>query len=381
MKKVPDDQVILNKTFNTIVVGSSPICLLHSLQLSSKGQDILVLEGKGVLGGAWATISKGKFERVEFGAHLIANYNILLRIFSKKYNIAFERLKHQPIAYLNHRFYKNTDWLWFKYDYNKLLKTIVQLNPHLFILQLRNMVKYYSKTVYLNLVYNRFKKNDYSYMKNGCHELIESLVSQNFASGTKIQHEFPVLELKIDTQRKLVTVAGLNSIVNGKKVIIPLNTYFKKVILDNSIYEPRAIELNFRTVYVEIESYSNIKFSYLHLFGHKIFSRVSDITETVLRNPLSDNHHLISAQLTGGSMERISLSEAMNELFKFLLENDLVGSDSKVADGFEYNFKRTLFQDRKFLRRIEKRSKGLVEILDSRTFSDSLNVYFKYLFY
>lgn len=377
---MPNDQVTFNKTFSTIVIGSSPICLLHSLHLSSKGQDVLVLEAKGILGGAWATVSKGRFERVEFGAHLIANYERLLNVFSKKYNITFERLKHQPIAYLNYRFYKNTDWLWFKHDYKEILKSIARLNPRHFIFQLRNMVKYYSKTVYLNLIYNRFKKNDYTYMKNGCYELIGSLVSQNFASGTKIQQEFPVLELKIDTQRKLVTVSSLKSIVEGKKVIIPRNTYFNKVTLDNSIYEPKALELNFRTVYIEIKSDSNIKFSYLHLFGHKVFSRVSNITDTVLRNPLSDKHHLLSAQITGGSMEGISLSEAINELFNFLLENSLIGSDSEVADGFEYNFKRTLFEDRKFLRKIEKQSKGLVDILDSRTFSDSINVYFKYLF-
>jgi hypothetical protein len=377
---VPNDQVVFNKTFSTIVIGSSPICLLHSLHLSSKGQDVLVLEAKGVLGGAWATVSNGRFERIEFGAHLIANYERLLKVFSKKYNIAFERLKHQPIAHLNNRFYKNTDWLWFKHDFKEVLKSIARLNPYYFLLQLRNLVKYYSKTVYLNLIYNHFKRTDYTYMKNGCHELIGSLVSQNFASGTKIQLEFPVLELKIDAQRKLVTVSNLNSVVEGKKVIIPRNTFFNKVTLGNSVYEPKALELNFRTIFIEIKSDSNIKLSYLHLFDHKVFSRVSNITDTVLRNPLSDKHHLFSAQMKGGSMEVITLSEAINVLFKFLLENSLIGSDSEVTDRFEYTFKRTVFEDRKFLRKIRKQSKGLVDILDSRTFSDSINAYFKYLF-
>ena len=207
---MPDNQETFTKTFNTVVIGSSPICLLYSLNLSGKGQDVLVLEGKDVLGGAWATFSRGQFERIEFGAHLIANYEGLLRIFSKKYDIAFQKLKYQPIAYLNNHFYKNTDWLWFKHDYKEILKSIVRLNPYHFMIQFRNMVKYYSKAVYMNLIYNRFKKNDFTYMKNGCYELIGSLVNKNLDLGVTIKQKFTVLELKIDTEKKLVTVAGLN---------------------------------------------------------------------------------------------------------------------------------------------------------------------------
>jgi hypothetical protein len=96
---------------------------------------------------------------------------------------------------------------------------------------------------------------------------------------------------------------------------------------------------------------------------------------------MSDKHHLLSAQLKDGSVEGISLSEAVNELFKFLLEHGLIGSDSKVTDAFEHNFKRTLFEDRTLIRKIEKQSMGLIDVLDSRTFSDSIHVYFKKLFH
>ncbi len=375
-----DDREILNRTFSATIIGSSPICLLRSLHLSNQGADVLLLDGKGSLGGAWATISTKKFDRVEFGAHLIANYGNLIQLFSKKYDIPFKTLRFQPIAYINSRIYNNSDWLWFQHDVKKLLKTAIKFNLYSFFIQLKRLFLYYSKSVHLNLKYNHFKKSDYIYMENGCHELIGKLVNQNISSGTIIKNNFLAKEITIDTESRSVVVSGSKNIAKSNKIIIPGNAYFAKITVDGSVYEPKTIETVFRTIYIEVESDAIIEFSYLHLFTDTIFSRVANITETSVRKPLSDKHHLIAAQLHGNLMQKISLEDAAKALFQFLVDESLIEGSSLLADRFEYSFSRHILEDSKFLKKIEKQSKGLVEILDSRTFSDSLNVYFKLLF-
>lgn len=374
-----DKQDIFNKTFGAIIIGSSPICLLRSQHLSKKGTEVIILEERDSLGGAWATISTNKFERVEFGAHLIGNYGKLIKLFSKRYDIPYKSLEYQPTAYLNSRFHKNSDWLWFKHDLKNLLKTLVTLDAYKFLIQLKNLVLYNSKSVWLHLKYNGLKDSDFVYMTNGCYELVGKLAKQSRTLGTIIQTNFLARELIIDTDLRSVSVNGIKDTVKSHRILIPRNAHFNKVTLDGTTYEPKTIEIIFRTIYIEIETDSPVKFSYLHLFSHSFFSRVSNITRTTLRKSHSDRHYLIAAQLNSNANQEIPLEDCAKELFQFLIDGLMIEDKSLLTDRFEFNFSRHIFGDSKFLNNIEKQSKGLVEILDSRTFTDSLNVYFKHL--
>lgn len=72
VRRVPDGA-------EDVVIGSSPLMLLHALGLARRGRRVVVIEQEEVLGGAWYSPSRIGFERVEVGVHLIENRRSVYR--------------------------------------------------------------------------------------------------------------------------------------------------------------------------------------------------------------------------------------------------------------------------------------------------------------
>ncbi len=72
MKRIPESA-------EDVVIGSSPLMLLHALGLARRGRKVVVIEQGEVLGGAWYSPSRMGFDRVEVGVHLIENRRSVYR--------------------------------------------------------------------------------------------------------------------------------------------------------------------------------------------------------------------------------------------------------------------------------------------------------------
>ena len=66
-----ESQREVRETFDTIVIGSSPLLLIEALFLEREGHRVAVVEKRNRLGGAWYTMPLWEFESIQVGCHYI----------------------------------------------------------------------------------------------------------------------------------------------------------------------------------------------------------------------------------------------------------------------------------------------------------------------
>ena len=54
-----------------VIIGTSPLCITEAYCRASAGQKVAIVERKGHIGGAWATIDANGFSDVEYGTHIL----------------------------------------------------------------------------------------------------------------------------------------------------------------------------------------------------------------------------------------------------------------------------------------------------------------------
>jgi hypothetical protein len=83
--------------FDRIIIGSSPISLLHAISFSNKGFETAVIDDGDSLGGAWSIHEWGSMGYTEKACHLIEYYEGIYELLESISGHKFKKLEPQPI--------------------------------------------------------------------------------------------------------------------------------------------------------------------------------------------------------------------------------------------------------------------------------------------
>ena len=84
------------KCFDTIVVGSSPLMILHSIRLAKKGHKVCIVDMNNVPGGCWGYVYFGEHP-VESACHLIEPFYRIYDVMEEVTGVEFLSMDPQPI--------------------------------------------------------------------------------------------------------------------------------------------------------------------------------------------------------------------------------------------------------------------------------------------
>ncbi|TDI49933.1 MAG: hypothetical protein E2P01_02260 [Acidobacteria bacterium] len=92
-------QLELSDSYDTAIIGSSPISLLEALYRAGKGEEVVVLDDKSVLGGAWDFISMAGYTNVESCSHILRYHPGCYRFLEKYLGLKMIPMDPPPLGY------------------------------------------------------------------------------------------------------------------------------------------------------------------------------------------------------------------------------------------------------------------------------------------
>ena len=92
---------MIDRTINSIVVGTSPISILIAISLVKSGRNVLIIEKNNYFGGAWKSFKIKDGIVSETSCHLIEHYRNVYRIIEDISDIKFRYCTPQPIKLYN----------------------------------------------------------------------------------------------------------------------------------------------------------------------------------------------------------------------------------------------------------------------------------------
>ena len=90
--KDPDKQ----KSFNTVVVGSSPLMILHAIRLAKRGQKVCIVDINDVPGGCWRHVYLDD-QPIESACHLFEPFHKIYDVLEEVTGVDFLPMDPQPI--------------------------------------------------------------------------------------------------------------------------------------------------------------------------------------------------------------------------------------------------------------------------------------------
>jgi hypothetical protein len=84
-------------THDTIVIGSSPLMVLHATRVARGGSSVCVLDKSPALGGAWQTRQLANGHEVEIGCHLLEYFPGIYEMLEQETGLAFAAPVTEPI--------------------------------------------------------------------------------------------------------------------------------------------------------------------------------------------------------------------------------------------------------------------------------------------
>lgn len=93
-------------SFDKIIIGSSPICLLEAIYSNSQGIKTCIIDNAGELGGAWKrlNIEGGTIKDVEIGCHIIEKDRNVFDFFKNKLNLELIEVQPSPKIIIKNKY-------------------------------------------------------------------------------------------------------------------------------------------------------------------------------------------------------------------------------------------------------------------------------------
>lgn len=83
--------------WDSIVIGTSPLMLMHAQYLCLQGETVLILDRESAAGGAWQGVEIETGATIEIGCHVIEAFPKVYECLEHYSAVPFERLDQQPI--------------------------------------------------------------------------------------------------------------------------------------------------------------------------------------------------------------------------------------------------------------------------------------------
>ncbi len=313
---------------DTIIVGSGIISILKAIELSKKGENVIIIEKKKNPGGVWAQIKLP-------GTNIICDYGIHYLLPNK----------------LSEQYF-------YKYLKNDYLTIKGQFNVNV------------SKLNKLKLIERKIKSK---YFREGSHTLEKLVKKKLLKSNVKIIFNNEVKKVLIDYKKK--------DKYKKCKVVTSENIFFaKKIILTSGVFIP-DITVNKKFVSYDISNLIrirpqlylifngkiNTKYKQLIFKKHKAIKYIHNISDYSKGLAPDNQLFLTSFYNIGYDSEKI--------VKKTLTELGVISNKSKII--YAHAICPILsFTDVNKMNQLSKRSNFLVEFIDTENFTESIGKLF-----
>lgn len=365
---------MLNKKYDVIINGSSPLHLALAIKNLHQKKSVLLLEERSCLGGAWYTSNVWDLKNLEVGCHILKNksqgYKILEGI-----NIPLHCMNPQPGIIIN-----APRGLSF---FNSSLNTLFYL-----------VSKITGKTVFSRFSYDQLrgikhttdKKTKFLYLENGCGELVQGLTKQITQLGGTIISNTKIESVNL-TAEQLRIQTNSENVIETERLILSKNFNIKSIVIDKQVINPIKKVLIGEHYVLRLNGKKAQNFSFLHVLEHPRINLISDtgmwnkgkkpaeliICISVKSNTGVQENNLVINSIDDQPTAQLQQKEA-NYLLNELKRKNLLTNETTLID-FLYEPYPIYVKHQDKLEEVVTKAKPNIQLVNSTDLVDSLIEY------
>ena len=253
--------------YDYVYIGTGPITAIDAIhkQMQKKG-DILLIDEKIQVGGAWVAIEVGEFGRLEVGCH-IWSYNKKAYEFLRTFlNLDLIALNPQPFFIKGNR--KIT------YDYKNAALTLKKIASYSLRLRVKSLVQFLLKNPSARFP---ILPKKYLYPKGGAREIQSAIINALHERQVKMELGDKVIgAVKKDGHWELYSTNGQTYIT--KELYLTSTSALERIEFGDKRIELEHRKVNYSHFHIVIDQKLKQKLSYVRVLDDPYIHRLSDIT-------------------------------------------------------------------------------------------------------
>ncbi len=302
-------------TYDSILIGTSPISILEAIYLRRSGKKVLLIDKSSSTGGAWGTLSIGNFSGIEYGCHIWDIDQPTYQFIEKILGVQLKKLNPQPKLIKNGRALPY-DWKNISLNLKEIKKSIKK--------------KDYSRA------WNAIKKlrivpADYFYPPLGSIELINVLNELVQKESIDIQLNTSALSInQLDSE--VIVQTSNDQEIKAKQLVLTSCSKVNNLLLNDKPFQLQSyLEVKYTHVHFLVECKSLPKsFSYLRIMDDPIIHRISNMTEQL--QSTDKNLHLICVGVFDDAIISFDKADLENIILEKLQKLRLITNTFKVLN-------------------------------------------------
>ncbi|MFT5822100.1 MAG: hypothetical protein ACI8ZM_003356 [Crocinitomix sp.] len=322
--------------FDHIYIGTGPISAIDACIRSKAGSNVLMIDEKKQLGGAWVAINVGEYGRLEIGCHIWSYNKRAYNFLETFFDLDLIELTPQPY------FIKGKTRL--IYDHKNGLTTLKHTARYLKQFDFKKLGSYlrYHPAARFPLIPKK-----YLYPKGGARNLQVAIEKSVIASNitTAMQTQITTIS-KVDAGWELLTADGKSYLT--EKVNLTTTSAVREINYQDKSIQLTHRYLNYTHFHLVVKGELLKPCSYIRVLDDKIIHRISDITYQ-LETKVDEGYSVIlvgvfDAELAKFEGEDSSDETARKYIVDYLVKKGFLGENPIIAYSQKNKFETTYIE-------------------------------------
>ena len=306
--------------YDYVYIGTGPITAIDAIykQMQSKGE-VLLIDEKTQVGGAWVAIEVGDFGHLEVGCHIWSYNKKAYQFFRNFLNLELIALSPQPF------FVKGNKKL--TYDYKNAALTFKKIANDSLRLRFKSLMEFLFKNPSARLPIIPKK---YLYPKGGAREIQAAIIKA-----------LRDREIKMELGQKVVSASKKKGYWqlqsnNGKtymtkELYLTSTSALERIEFDDRLIEIEHRKVNYSHFHLVIDRKLKQKLSYVRVLDDPYIHRLSDITYQLEKQSDPNQTVLLVGFFYDKKPVDMSDNSLVEHIFIYLKKRNWVGEDVKLV--------------------------------------------------
>ncbi len=306
--------------YDYVYIGTGPITAIDAIhkQMQSNG-DVLLIDEKTQVGGAWVAIEVGEFGHLEVGCHIWSYNKKAYQFLGTFLNLELIALNPQPF------FIKGNQKL--TYDYKNAALTLKKIASDSLRLRFKSLMQFLFKNPSARVP---IVPKKYLYPKGGAREIQAAIINALHEREIKMELGQKVIgAAKKDGHWELYSTNGQTYIT--KELYLTSTSALERIEFEDKRIELEHRKVNYSHFHLIIDRKLKQKLSYVRVLDDPYIHRLSDITYQLERQMNPDQTVLLVGFFYDKKPADMSDSNLIEHIFSYLKKRNWVEEDVQLV--------------------------------------------------
>jgi len=322
--------------------------ILEAAHLSKQGENVVIIDDRKEIGGAWGTVKYEGLPELEIGCHIWDVAPGVFEFLTELLGLNLKKMAPSP------KIQKGT--LLFPYDWKMNLISFKHATKSAAHIKFKSLLKDLSSPGHRISIL----PSKYLYPVNGAVDMKQAL--SKILELNNIQIINTRLS-KLDIGASVSATLADSTNITADNVVVTSLTNIDEVIFENNVQKIDSTLLRYIHFHLVVKDLQPTKFSYVRVMGNELIHRISDMSLQVSET-IQENEKLICIGVYENEFDKYETGKLVDLIFEQLKELKFVSNKAELKS-HHHNIYPASYTDKVAIRKIESESNGKLKFLHS----------------